>query len=128
MENTQGEPRQFKTAGQINKSKITEAAEKLMTFPDGHTMPFADIIGDLFRMAPPFFEADPPKTLPLSRSEVRRQKEIWLEPISPDSDLRNELRGWYHVKSRFVENEYGIRFYPDTYDSKWPAFLSYSRL
>ena len=75
-------------------------------------------------MAPPFSEAEPPKTLPLSRSEVRRQKEIWAEPISPDSDLRKELRGWYHVKDRFVQNEYGNRFYLDTYGSKWLAFLS----
>ena len=40
---------------------LVNAADKLMTFPDGHTMPFADIIGDLFRMAPPFSEAEPPK-------------------------------------------------------------------
>ena len=103
---------------------LVNATDKLMTFPDGHTMPFADIIGDLFRMAPPFSEAEPPKTLPFSRSEVRRQKEIWVEPISPDSDLRRELQGWYQVKNRFVENEYGNRFYLDTYGSKWLAFLS----
>ncbi len=103
---------------------LVNAADKLMTFPDGHTMPFADIIGDLFRMAPPFSEAEPPKGLPLSRSEVHSQDNIWVEPISPDSELRRDLQGWYQVKGRFVENEYGNRFYLDTYGSKWLAFLS----
>ena len=87
---------------------LVNAADKLLTFPDGHTLPFS--------------EAEPPKEPPLSRSEISRQKEIWLEPISPDSDLRRELRGWYQVKDRFVQNEYGNRFYLDTYGSKWLAF------
>ena len=98
------------------------AADRLLTFPDGHTLPFADIASELFISAPPFSEAEPPNGQPLSRSEVNRQKEIWLEPISPDSDLRKELQGWYRVKDRFVENEYGNRFYLDTYGSKWLAF------
>lgn len=29
--------------------------------------------------------------------------------------LRDELRGWYHIKRRFVENEVGQRFYFDFY-------------
>lgn len=103
---------------------LVNAADRLMTFPDGRTMPFADIIGDLFGKAPLFSEAEPPDEPPLSRSEVKKQKEIWLEPISPDSDLRKELQGWYQVKDRFVENEYGNRFYLDTYSSKWLAFHS----
>lgn len=103
---------------------LVNAADRLMTFPDGRIMPFADIIGDLFGVAPPFSEAEPPDEPPLSRSEVKKQKEIWLEPISPDSDLRKELQGWYQVKERFVENEYGNRFYLDTYGSKWLAFHS----
>lgn len=103
---------------------LVNAADRLMTFPDGRTMPFMDIIGELFSMAPPFSEAEPPDEPPLSRSEVKKHKEIWLEPISPDSDLRKELQGWYQVKGRFVENEYGNRFYLDTYGSKWLAFTS----
>ena len=98
------------------------AADRLLTFPDGHTLPFVDIAGELFISAPPFSEAEPPNGQPLSRSEVNRRKEIWLEPISSDSDLRKELLGWYRVKDRFVENEYGNRFYLDAYGSKWLAF------
>ena len=103
---------------------LVNATDRLLTFPDGHTLPFSDVIGELFIMALPFSEPEPPKGLPLSHSEVRRQKEIWVEPISPDSDLRRELQGWYQVKKRFVENEYGNRFYLDTYGSKWLAFIS----
>ena len=47
---------------------------------------------------------------------------MWVEPISPDSLLRDELRGWYHRKDQYVENEYGNRFYLDTYDAKWLGF------
>lgn len=36
--------------------------------------------------------------------------------------FRNELRGWYKVKARWVENEFGNRFYFDVYGSKWLAF------
>lgn len=103
---------------------LVNATDRLLTFPDGHTLPFSDFIGELFISSPPFSESDPPKNLPLSRSEVCGQKKIWLEPISPDSDLRKELQGWYRVKDRFVENEYGNRFYLDTYGSKWLAFSS----
>ena len=103
---------------------LVNAADRLLTFPDGHSLPFSDIIGELFISSPPFSESDLPKEPPLSHSEVHRQKEIWVEPISPDSVLRKELQGWYQVKGRFVENEYGNRFYMDTYGSKWLAFLS----
>ena len=86
---------------------LVNAVDRFMTFPDGHTMPFADVAGEIFVSSPPSSEAAPPDEPPLSRSEVKRQKEIWVEPISPDSDLRKELQGWYQVKDRFVQNEYG---------------------
>ena len=101
---------------------LVNAADRQMVLSDGHMLPFSDV-GELFICSPPFSEAELPKDPPLSRSELIHQEEIWLEPISPDSDLRRELRGWYRVKDRFVENEYGNRFYLDTYGSKWLAFL-----
>ena len=72
---------------------LVNAADRLLTFPDGHTLPFSDVIGELFIMALPFSEPEPPKGMLLSHSEVRSQKKIWVEPISPDSDLRRELQG-----------------------------------
>lgn len=35
-----------------------------------------------------------------------------MEPISSDTYLREQLRGWYRVKGRYVENETGQRFHP----------------
>lgn len=88
---------------------------------DGTSMPFSDA-EDIF-VAPKFFsEAFPYSDRPLSRDELLSQTEIWLEPISPDPDLRSELRGWYRIKNRFAENEYGNRFSLDTYGIKWLAF------
>ena len=49
---------------------------------------------------------------------------VWVEPISMDAALRDELRGWYHIKRRFVENEVGQRFYFDFYGAKWLAFAN----
>ena len=51
---------------------LVNAADKLLTFPDGHTLPLSDIIGELFIFAPPFSDAEPPKEPPLSRSEISR--------------------------------------------------------
>ena len=66
-----------------------------------------------------------PETLPeppLSRAQILTKEKMWVEPISPDSLLRDELRGWYHRKDQYVENEYGNRFYLDTYEAKWLGF------
>lgn len=100
---------------------LVNAIDKVLLLPDGRTIPFADC-GQLFASAQLFSESALPGSTPLTLSEVRELGQIWLEPISPDSDLRNELRGWYRVQNRFVQNEYGNRFYLDTYGAKWLAF------
>ena len=61
---------------------------------------------------------------PLRRDELAAYDIVWVEPVSMDSHLRMELRGWYHVKNRFVENEVGQRFYFDFYDIKWLTFAN----
>ena len=35
---------------------LVNAADRLLTFPDGHTLPFSDVVGELFLMALPFSE------------------------------------------------------------------------
>lgn len=85
------------------------------------TIPYLDA-GELFLFLPQFSGAVPIAEKPLTLADIKKEKEIWLEPISPDLDLRNELRGRYHPASRWVENEYGNRFYYDTYGAKWLAF------
>lgn len=100
---------------------LVNATESYLAFSDGRTLPFTDA-GE-FYIAPPLF-AEPTcfGAPPLSRLEMSHHTDIWVEPISPDSVLRKELRGWYRIKQRFVENEFGNRFYLDTYGSKWLAF------
>lgn len=81
---------------------------------NGQTIPFADS-KELYMLPQLFSEPVLPSGRPMTLSEIKELEQIWLEPISPDSDLRNELRGWYQVKDLFVQNEYGNRFYLDTY-------------
>ncbi len=102
---------------------LVNAIEKTLLLPDGSPLSFSDY-DELFASPILFSESILPTEKPLTLSEIYDLEKIWLEPISPDSDLRNELRGWYTVKKRFVENEYGNRFYLDTYSSKWLAFIS----
>jgi hypothetical protein len=60
---------------------------------------------------------------PLDIDEIILRDRVWVEPISTDPDMAAELRGWYRAKdSSVVENEFGNRFYMDTYGAKWLAF------
>lgn len=102
---------------------LVNAIEKTLLLPDGSPLPFSDC-GELFASPVLFSESNLPTEKPLLLAEINSLKRVWIEPISPDPDLRNELRGWYTVKDRFVENEFGNRFYLDTYNSKWLAFTS----
>lgn len=100
---------------------LVNSIEQHMLQLDGNTIPFTSA-GNLY-ITPPVFSV--PETLtepPLTRKQMLTKEEMWVEPISPDPILRDELRGWYHRKDRYVENEYGNRFYLDTYGAKWLAF------
>jgi hypothetical protein len=60
---------------------------------------------------------------PLDVDGLLSRDKLWVEPITADTDLAAELRGWYHPRGRrLVENEYGNRFYLDVYGAKWLAF------
>ena len=102
---------------------LVNAIDKTLLLPNGRTIPFSDAKA-LYSAPLPFSESGLPHGNPLELSDIRQHGKIWVEPISPDSDLRAELRGWYQVKERFVQNEYGNRFYLDTYGAKWLAFTS----
>lgn len=100
---------------------LVNAMEHVLLCPTGQTVPFTDA-GELYSLPPLFSEPSLQSSEPLTLPELRQLQQIWLEPISPDSELQNELRGWYQVKDRYVENEYGNRFYLGTYGAKWLAF------
>ena len=85
------------------------------------TVPFEQA-AELFIIPPEFAENRVPNSEPLSRNELQYGLQIWVEPISADSRLREELRGWYRVKHYAIENECGNRFSLDSYGAKWLAF------
>lgn len=101
---------------------LVNALDKLLLLADGTAIPYSDA-GELFLTPPPFCEASYPCNSPLSKTEVMQCQQIWLEPISTDQDLRNELRGWYRMKGQWAENNCGNRFSLDTYEAKWLAFI-----
>lgn len=85
------------------------------------TIPFEQA-GELFISPPQFVQSSIPNSEPLSKGELQYGQQIWVEPISADSELRGELRGWYRVKHHAIENECGNRFSLDSYGAKWLAF------
>lgn len=101
---------------------LVNSSGRNLVFSDGRTLSFEDA-GELYLAPPLFAEPQYPKGLPLPRPKISQYEEVWVEPISPDPVLKEELRGWYYVKERWVENEYGTRLYMGTYGSKWLAFV-----
>lgn len=97
------------------------AGEHRLLLSSGESISFGDV-GNLYVSPKAFVPAVPPIEEPLDKSELAHQTEIWLEPISPDSNLRNELRGWYRISNGFAENSTGNRFTIDSYGAKWLAF------
>ena len=77
---------------------------------------------ELFIAPPTFAESSIPNSEPFLRNELQYGLQIWVEPNSADSSLREELRGWYRVKHHAIENECGNRFSLDSYGAKWLAF------
>lgn len=100
---------------------LVNSVKNMLVRLDGALIPF-NKAGSVYAAQPPFYEATLPETKPLSKEELNNYKEVWLEPISHDADLREELRGWYRVCDRWVENDYGTRFTIDSYGAKWLAF------
>lgn len=100
---------------------LVNASKGMLICKNGQEVPFSDG-GKLF-LAPQHFTLPlPPTKQPLTREELQSMDEVWVEPISEDSMLREELRGWYRVKAIFVENSVGFRFLYDNYGAKWLAF------
>ena len=90
-------------------------------FSSGMRLSLADA-AEVYVLPPAFATPGAAVSMPLRRDELTGYDCVWVEPISMDAALRDELRGWYHIKRRFVENEVGQRFYFDFYGAKWLAF------
>ena len=101
---------------------LVNSVRNVLVCLDGSQVPF-DSAGSVYAAQPPFYEATLPDTKPLNKQELGNYKEVWLEPISHDAELREALRGWYRVCDRWAENDHGTRFPIDTYGAKWLAFI-----
>ena len=103
---------------------LVNAIEGCFLSADGKKISFLEMENgsEVYRTAPIFAEGAVPEAAPLKLSEIADKEKIWVEPISQDEMLREELKGWYQVKERFVENEFGNRFYLDGYGVKWWGF------
>lgn len=100
---------------------IVDSINECMIAPDGIKLPFTSEI-KVYYKTNEFTEGDLPRTAALSLTELSEYDRVWVEPISPNAILRQELRGWYTVMSDWVENSAGNRFLFGTYASKWLAF------
>lgn len=100
---------------------IVNAALDYVIFMDGSKIILAEAM-NLRAMTPAFSMGYSPTTKPISYEDLSKYKSLWIQPISPDSFLREELTGWYETHDFYVENQYGTRFLFDTYGSKWLAF------
>ena len=102
---------------------LVNAVKRHLVFTDSDTMPF-ESVQELIYITPPAFAMELRGAgTPLGIDDVLTRDRVWVEPITPDPDLASELRGWYRARDqRLVENEYGNRFYLDTYGAKWLAF------
>lgn len=100
---------------------LVNGPDCMVTKNDG-TKVTLDVAAPL-RAAPSHFTTPGlPETNPIPLNELSHHERVWVEPISSDVQLRNELRGWYQAKGIYVENSSGNRFMYDSYESKWLAF------
>ena len=104
---------------------LVNSIKKTLVFTDKSDISFEAVQEPLY-MAPPSFSLSLRGVgALLSLNDIMSRDIVWVEPITTDYDLAAELRGWYRLRGRrLVENEYGNRFYLDTYGAKWLAFES----
>ena len=104
---------------------LVNAADHTLVLANGDRLRFAEA-DHLMLTAERFSDPAAPYGPALSRAEFMSHDEVWVEPISTDPALRQELRGWYRKNSRFFENDSGNRFSRDSYGAKWLAFKDFT--
>lgn len=100
---------------------LVDSINNCLVAPDEIRVPFEEIKKVYFKISD-VWEGKIPTIEPISLRGLKEYDKVWVEPISVDIELREELRGWYSVKSEWVENSSGNRFLFDTYGAKWIAF------
>ena len=105
---------------------LVNSVSKVLVFTDKSEIPFAEVREPVYLVAPAFALSLRGVGEPLDIDNVLMSERIWVEPITADAELADELRGWYKPRGhRMVESEYGHRFYLDTYGAKWLAYESF---
>lgn len=102
---------------------LVDAVNQELHFANGDHITVSNA-GELYIMVPTLVQPLFPNGPALTKDRLIHYDEVWVEPISADHTLRQELRGWYRVKAHYVENTVGQRFYFDFYGAKWLAFSS----
>lgn len=100
---------------------LVDSINNCLIAPQNIRIPFEEIKKVYFKISD-IWEGKIPTTEPIPIHRLKECDKVWIEPISVDIELREELRGWYSVKSEWVENSSGNRFLFDTYGAKWFAF------
>lgn len=103
---------------------LVNAADNIILLTDGTKLPFSEAETTLTQDR--FEESPCPAPFPISHTVLSSmQQEFWLEPISKDTELREQLRGWYRIRGNYAENEYGNRFSLKAYGATWLAFKNF---
>ena len=102
---------------------LVNIVEKAFVSNDLSLIPFDSVRETLYLIPPAMSISLQGVGAPLDMDTVLNRERVWVEPISSDSKLCGELRGWYSLyERRLVQNEFGNRFYMDTYGVRWLAF------
>ena len=101
---------------------LVDTSASCLLRSDGAKLPLLDA-GELFALPSACTAPSIPEKKTLRREDLTPGRSVWVEPISLDAALRNELRGWYRIGDTFAENDMGNRFPLCTYNAKWLAFL-----
>ena len=102
---------------------LVNIVEKAFVLKNLSLIPFDEVQEPLYLIPPAMSLSLRGTGKPLSISAVLELDRIWVEPITSDTDLAAELRGWYNMyDKRLFQNEFGNRFYIDSYGTKWLAF------
>jgi len=104
---------------------LVNTIDRTLVFSNMAAVPIDDVQEPLFAIPPAFAISLRGIGAPLDIDGVLSRERIWVEPITSDTELAAELRGWFQPRGRkLVENEFGNRFYINTYGAKWLAFES----
>ena len=102
---------------------LVNIVENAFVFTNLSLIPFDEVNEPIYLIPPALSLSLRGAGKPLSLDNLSEYNRIWVEPITSDTDLAAELRGWYSIyEKRLAQNEFGNRFYLNTYGVKWLAF------